>query len=116
LRIERASEFKSEYYQGQMFATSGGRLAHALLPLNIAVALAPLVKGRGCRIVTSDLRVQASPIGPYFYPDLTVFCGEAQHADQHQDMLLNPRVIFEVLSKNRVAPGVRPRLADGASY
>jgi Uma2 family endonuclease len=103
LRIERAAEFKSEYYQGQMFAMSGGRLAHALITLNIAVALAPLVKGRGCRSVNSDLRVQASPIGPYFYPDLTVFCGEAQLADQHQDMLLNPRVIFEVLSKSSEA-------------
>jgi Uma2 family endonuclease len=103
LRLERAAEFKSEYYYGQMFAMSGGRLPQALLPARITAALAPLIGVRGFEIATSDLRVQASPSGPYFYPDLTVYCGEAQLADQHQDMLLNPRVIFEVLSKSSEA-------------
>lgn len=34
----------------------------------------------------------------YSYPDVTVVCGEPQLEDEHQDNLLNPIVIFEVLS------------------
>lgn len=34
----------------------------------------------------------------YAYPDLTVVCGRPALADERQDVLLNPRVIFEVLS------------------
>ena len=34
----------------------------------------------------------------YTYPDLTVVCGKPLLADERQDILLNPTVIFEVLS------------------
>jgi Uma2 family endonuclease len=34
----------------------------------------------------------------YTYPDLTVVCGKLLLADDSQDILLNPKVIFEVLS------------------
>jgi Uma2 family endonuclease len=42
-----------------------------------------------------------SPEGPFFYPDLTVSCGEPQLADDYRDVLLNPRVVVEVLSKSQ---------------
>ena len=34
----------------------------------------------------------------YTYPDLTIVCGKPLAADGRQDILLNPTVIFEVLS------------------
>ena len=34
----------------------------------------------------------------YTYPDLTVVCGQPWPSDDRQDILLNPTVIFEVLS------------------
>jgi len=34
----------------------------------------------------------------YAYPDLMIVCGEAKFHDDHGDVLLNPTVIFEVLS------------------
>jgi len=34
----------------------------------------------------------------YTYPDVSVVCGEPLLADDHQDVLLNPVAIFEVLS------------------
>ena len=34
----------------------------------------------------------------YTYPDVSVVCGKPLLADDHQDVLLNPVVIFEVLS------------------
>ena len=45
----------------------------------------------------TDLRVCVSP-SMYTYPDLTIVCGKPLAADGRQDTLLNPTVIFEVLS------------------
>lgn len=103
LSIERSAEFKSEYYDGQMFAMSGGSLPHSTIPMQLAAALVNALRGRGCRVASSDLRVRVSAKGPFFYPDLKVFCGEPQLADDHQDILLNPRVLFEVLSPSSEA-------------
>jgi len=41
--------------------------------------------------------------GSVFYPDLAIFCGKPQLADDYNDILLNPKVIFEVLSKSSEA-------------
>lgn len=35
LATERAAEFKSEYYVGEMFAMSGGSRAHSLIAGNV---------------------------------------------------------------------------------
>jgi len=100
LSVERNSEIKSEYYDGQMFAMSGGSLAHALLPLRIVELIAPGLRNGACEAVTSDLRVRVASAGPFFYPDLTVYCGEAHLADEYNDVLLNPSVIFEIVSRS----------------
>jgi len=47
--------------------------------------------------------VRDSTSGPFVYPDLTVYCGEPQLADDYRDVLLNPRVVFEVLSHSSEA-------------
>ena len=37
------------------------------------------------------------------YPDVVVFCGEARVLDQHQDTILNPALLIEVLSPSTEA-------------
>ena len=98
LAIERAAEFRSEFVNGEMFAMSGGTLRHALLQSNVFGELYGQLRGRGCTAFTSDMRVRVSATGMYTYPDVTVVCGKPQLADTHADTLLNPVVIFEVLS------------------
>jgi len=39
LEIERAAEFKSEYYDGRMHARSGTSLPHAFITSNLALKL-----------------------------------------------------------------------------
>jgi Uma2 family endonuclease len=99
LAIERAAEFKSEYYDGQMFAMSGGSFPHALIAPNLTRALGNALAGRGCKVFSSDLRVRASRRA-YFYPDVTVVCEAPRAADDQNDILLNPAVVVEVLSKS----------------
>lgn len=38
--------------------------------------------------------------GMFSYPDAVVICGEPQYLDEHRDVILNPAVIFEVLSES----------------
>jgi Uma2 family endonuclease len=44
------------------------------------------------------LRLRVGSGRLYTYPDVVVFCGAPKLADQHEDVLLNPTVIAEVLS------------------
>src|SRR5260370_42214955 len=103
LKIERDAEFKSEYYDGGMFVRSGGSLTHSHITVHLAASQIRQTDRNGCKVTNSDLRIQISPRGPFVYPDLTVYCGEPQLADDHKDILLNPSVIFEVLSKSTEA-------------
>ncbi len=98
LAIEREAEWKSEYYQGEMFAMAGGSEAHSLIAVNLTVWIGGELRTKPCRVYNSDLRVQVNEAGLYTYPDLSIVCGESKFAEEFKDNLLNPVVIIEILS------------------
>lgn len=99
LARERVAEIKSEYLAGEMFAMSGGSRAHSLICVNlIREASGRLGASSSCEVHTSDLRVKSAATGLYTYPDVTIVCGERHFDDEQRDTLLNPTVLFEVLS------------------
>jgi Uma2 family endonuclease len=100
LEIERKAESKSEYFNGEMFAMSGGTPPHAWITVNVAGELRQQVKGKPCRVASSDLRLRVSPTGLYTYPDVMVICGDLQLTDGRKDTVMNPSVIVEVLSES----------------
>lgn len=97
LAVERAAEFKSEFLDGVMYAMSGGSPRHSSLAVSILAELHGILRGSECRVFNSDLRVRVSS-RMYTYPDVSVVCGKPLLADEQRDVLLNPVVIFEVLS------------------
>ena len=103
LEIERKAEFKSEYYQGEMFAKSGARLPHIDIVANAMRELGNQLRGRPCRPLSNDMRVRVTPAGLYTYPDIVVVCGKPEFPDAESDTLLNPTVIIEVLSDSTEA-------------
>lgn len=98
LELERLSEFRHEYYDGEMVAKSGAREAHNIITVDLTVALHRELRNRGCRAFVNDMRVQADEARAYTYPDVIVACGERRFLDDTRDTLLNPTVVFEVLS------------------
>jgi Uma2 family endonuclease len=98
LELERAAEFRHEYYDGEIFAMSGAREAHNLIAVNLAAALMPQLRPKGCRVFVTDLRVKVGSGRAYTYPDLAVACGERLFLDATRDTLLSPTLIVEVLS------------------
>jgi Uma2 family endonuclease len=103
LEAERAAEFRHEYYNGQMYARSGGSYQHAKVIGNLIAELHNSLKARPCSVVSSDLRLRVSPDGLYTYPDIIVICGDPSFADDQRDTLLNPVLIVEVLSPSTEA-------------
>ncbi len=98
LAIERQNEFKSEYWQGEIFAMAGASEAHNLIALNVGAELRAQLKGKPCRVYPSDMRVRIPRTPSYRYPDAIVVCGKPEFEDDKRDTLLNPTVIVEVLS------------------
>jgi Uma2 family endonuclease len=98
LALERASETKSEYLDGEMVAMTGASFEHNLMVANLIGELRQQLKQRPCRVCPSDMRVHIPATGLYTYPDVLVVCGEPRFEDDHFDTLLNPTLIVEVLS------------------
>ena len=103
LEIERKAEFKSEYFQGEMFAMGGARWTHNRLVANLIASLHQQLRTSPCQTLPSDMRVQVNAAGLFTYPDVIVVCGEPQFLDETRDTLLNPSVIVEVLSPSTEA-------------
>jgi Uma2 family endonuclease len=103
LAIERAAEYKSEYYQGRMYAMAGTSLRHALIVTNISGEFRVALRNSPCSVVTTDLRVLVSAAGLYTYPDVVVVCGEPKLTDSWMDTLTNPVILIEVLSPSTEA-------------
>ncbi len=98
LEMERKSQYKHEYYDGQVIAMSGARMAHNRILSNLITQIGPYLEGKDCSILPSDMRVSTPNHNSYMYPDATIVCEEPQLEDEQFDTLLNPVVIFEILS------------------
>ncbi len=98
LAFERTTDRKHEYHDGEMFAMAGASRAHAQIVTNLVATLAAQLRGKDCSVYSSDLRVKVSRTGLYTYPDVVIVCGEQRFDDEHEDTLLNPTAIIEVLS------------------
>ncbi len=97
LRLERAADTKSEYRGGLLFAMAGGTLTHARLSARV-ISLLERTAGRSCQVLTSDLKIYAAAVDEGMYPDASLLCAEPEFFDGRKDVLLNPTVVFEVLS------------------
>src|SRR5215831_8183800 len=103
LEIERTATYKSEYYDGIMYAMPGVSWKHALITTNLGAELRNALKGQTCAAVTSDMRVRLQIGGLYAYPDVVVVCDQPGFTDAYVDTLLNPQVLIEVLSPSTEA-------------
>jgi Uma2 family endonuclease len=107
LEIDRETEGRYEYLDGEIYLMAGESGAHGDISMNLAgVFYAPL-KTSDCRGRIKDTKVlsgasqkTSSPKGMFSYPDMVIICGQPQYHDKHEDVIVNPRVIIEVLSES----------------
>ncbi len=98
LVLEDKAAYKSEYYQGEIFAMAGGTYNHDVISLNLASALNIAFTNRGCVAFTSDMKVKVSANNFYTYPDVSAVCGDPVFDGERTDIITNPIFIADVLS------------------
>ncbi|MBF0202198.1 MAG: Uma2 family endonuclease [Desulfamplus sp.] len=103
LEIERTSEVKHEYFDGEIFAMVGASVNHNRINTNVIVELGGRLKAAGsaCTVFSNDMRVKVEEAEKYTYPDVSVVCGEIElEKVKGLETLLNPVVIIEILSSS----------------
>ena len=99
LELEVKADYKSQYVAGEIFAMSGAQSPHVYIGVNLIAQLHNRLRGKACRVFSSDMRVKVERSDMYTYPDASVLCGKPEFDfSSKPESLLNPQVIFEVLS------------------
>ena len=96
--IENAAEFRSQFFDGEMFAMAGASTNHNFIRENLSGELHARLKGGRCRSASSDQRLKVERTGLYTYPDLLIVCGPIELASDDPMSVVNPVAIIEVLS------------------
>lgn len=98
LYLERQSEIRHEYLDGYVYAMAGESPEHSTICFNLSVVVGSQLRNKPCRGFSPNMKVRTDPGDLFSYPDLTIVCGEPIYHDKRGDVLLNPTVVFEVLS------------------
>ena len=98
LAFEERSKIKHEFMDGEIFAMAGATRRHNLATANVSRILGNALEETDCEVYVSDFRVKIRE-GHNVYPDVAVACGEIE-TEGNDTTLLNPIVVFEVLSKS----------------
>lgn len=98
LVLERISNVRHEYLNGDIFAMAGGTPEHAGICAGLIILLGNAVRDRPCRVYTSDVRVRVQATGLDTYPDISVVCGPVQMDKDDRNAIVNPVLVVEVTS------------------
>lgn len=97
LAFEAKSKIRHEFMDGEIYAMAGASRRHNLATTNISTELNLQLRETDCEVYASDFRVKIRE-GHNVYPDVAVAYGEIE-TESSDTTLLNPVVVFEVLSK-----------------
>lgn len=107
LEMERAAVERHEFIDGEIYQMAGESDAHGIVSANLSGEIYTQLKAKDCQLRIKDAKVKSggfnqaagkSTKGMFSYPDLVVVCGEVKYHDKKKDVILNPKVIIEVLS------------------
>lgn len=100
LTYEDESQEKHEYHDGYIVSMAGGTANHSQISANVTGSMFASLKDKNCNYFNSDLKVSAQKVNHYYYPDGLVICGKPRFEGNRKDIILNPTLIVEVLSKS----------------
>ena len=104
LLLENQASYKSQYVAGEIYAMAGAEPEHIEIVDNLSFALKTQFGDRSCKSYSTDMRVRSEAGEMYTYPDVVALCGELRFdRSSRPSVLLNPQVIFEVLSPSTEA-------------
>jgi Uma2 family endonuclease len=107
LELDRASEERYEFVDGQVFLMAGESGRHGDISVNLTREISLQLRNKDCRVRSKDTKIKSggfaskkvnSTKGMFSYPDLVIICGEPEYHDDFKDIVLNPKAVIEVLS------------------
>ncbi len=104
IELEKSTDEKFEFWKGDVWSMSGASFNHNRIVQNLNFEVERQLREKGCQSFPSDMRIKVPSYQPYRYPDLTALCGKAEIENfRGQELLVNPQLIVEVLSKSTEA-------------
>jgi Uma2 family endonuclease len=106
LEMERESIERHEFIDGEVFLMSGESDNHGIISMNLSGLMFLNLRNKNCQGRVKDAKIKSggfslntkSKKGMFSYPDLVVICGKVEYQDEKKDIILNPKIIIEVLS------------------
>lgn len=101
LELEAQSEFRHDFYQGEIFAMAGTTDIHNLIVGNLRTAIHQKIRGKDCRVFAENVKLELLRDEYMIYPDIMITCDPRDK----QDPLVKrfPELIAEVLSPSTEA-------------
>ncbi|MEL7034633.1 MAG: Uma2 family endonuclease [Cyanobacteria bacterium J06592_8] len=100
LELEEQAEFRNEYRDGEILPMAGGTTNHNQIAGNFYRRFPLRIQEQDYQVYISDVRLWIPATRTYTYPDLMIIEGEPIYQDNRQDIVTNPLLIVEVLSKS----------------
>ena len=110
LQLETASNIKHEYIDGEVYAMAGATDTHVTIALNMAILLRSHLRGSGCRVYISDMKVRIEKKNRFYYPDVLMTCEDRDR--ENNTFKKFPSLIVEVLSDSTEAFDRGDKFAD----
>ncbi len=98
LEMEAAAEYKSEYYDGEIFAKPGISHWHSSICVNLCCIVGKATDDKDFIPFESSMKLEIAEPNAYVYPDLMVTHGDAEPSEKTDHAITNPVLIIEVLS------------------
>jgi len=98
LEMEKASQEKHEYFQGEIFSMAGASTNHNEIFTNLFLEIGVRLKGRPCRPYGSNLRTRITANSLFTYPDISIYCNGLNQSDIDEESFIEPTAIIEIPS------------------
>jgi Uma2 family endonuclease len=102
LALEERSEVKHEFINGKIIEMPGASAPHNLIAISMVTALKIALKNNPKKhfVMGSDIKIRIEPINQTRYPDAVVICDKLEFYKKRTDVITNPLLIVEVLSRS----------------
>lgn len=98
LELEEQSDTKNEYLDGEIIPIAGGTTNHNQIAINFCRAFPLTIHNQDYYIYINDVKLWIPDYRFYTYPDLMIIEGEPIYQSENKNIVLNPKIIIEVLS------------------
>ncbi len=100
LGFERFAGERHEFLDGSVYAMAGESPDHSIICFNLNTTIGLQIRGKNCRGYSPNMKLATNDAGLFSYPDLMIVYGKPVYLDKKGDVVKNPTVLFEVLSRS----------------